>query len=651
MENLKEAAQKAQGKLLPEAQANLETWSAQSWLPAWAQQTLVELINEERWDELNNRFFKQNEFGTAGIRGRTISQHTPRSEMGTPHKLGAPEHAAVGSSTLNDFNILRATAGLYKYCQGFEKAKGTNTPPRLVIAHDVRHFSRHFAELAASAWVTMGGKACIFDGPRSTPQLSFTVRHLKASAGVVITASHNPAHDNGYKVYWRDGSQIVLEHDEGIIREVNATPLSAVGALLAKDISRVEILDAAVDEAYLVALKSTLVEPEVLKKHPPRMVYSNVHGTGRVMIPRALERYGAGVTLTDAQTEFDGRFPTVKSPNPQNEEALMMAMKKAESVGVNVVLATDPDCDRMGAAVRQADGKWLVLSGNTIGSLMAHDRLTAMKERGMLPMTGHPNATLIKTFVTTPLQDAIAAAHGVQCVNCITGFKWIGRRLEMYEENLAAAMKKAGKTLDYDTLSDDERRKGMLEHSKWYVFGGEESYGYLGNDRVRDKDGNAAVLMFAELLARLEAQGKTLIDALAEMYLRYGYFAESPLTLAFEGAEGALKLKKLSSSYAQMPPKQLGDFVVRAVKDFARESITDTDGQVVPKTNMIWCELDDGTSFAVRPSGTEPTVKFYCFAREAVREPADLEPAMARAGKKLDELKTALKADAAKRVG
>ncbi len=645
MENLKDIVNKANGKLLPEAQANLEAWSSEAWLPAWAQETLVELINNERWDELNNRFFKQNEFGTAGIRGRTISQMTPKSEMGTPSNLGAPEHAAVGSATLNDFNILRATAGLYKYCAKFEKT------PQLVIAHDVRHFSRHFAELTASAWVKLGGQALLFDAPRSTPQLSFTVRHTKSSAGVVITASHNPAHDNGYKVYWRDGSQIVLEHDEGIIREVNTTPLSAVEPLSKKDLSRVQILPAEVDEAYLVALKSTLVDADVLKKHPPQMVYSSVHGTGRVMIPRALEKYGAGVTLVEEQTEFDGRFPTVKSPNPQNEEALMLAMKKAESVKMNVVLATDPDCDRMGAAVRKADGKWLVLSGNTIGSLIAEDRLCAMKERGMLPATGHPNAVLIKTFVTTPLQDAIAAAHGVQCVNCITGFKWIGARLDMYEKNLATALKKNGQTLDYDAMSDDERRKAMLEHSKWYAFGGEESYGYLGNDRVRDKDGNAAVLMFAELLARLEAKGKTLVDALDDMYLRYGYFAESPLTISFDGAQGAIKLRQLTGSYAQTPPKQIGDFVVRSVRDFSRETITDADGQIVPKASMIFCELDDGTSFAIRPSGTEPSVKFYCFTREGVREPADLQPAIKRASDKLEALKAALKADAGKRVG
>lgn len=644
-------ALKGSGKLLPEAWANLNAWAKEKWLPAWAQEALGQLIVEERWEELNNRFYKQNEFGTAGIRGRTIGQYTPAAERGTPNELGAPEHAAVGSATLNDFNILRATAGLFRYCQKHPRAPQEMNPPKLVIAHDVRHFSPHFAQLAASAWVKLGGVALIFDGPRSTPQLSFTVRHTKASAGVVITASHNPAHDNGYKVYWNDGSQIVLEHDEGIIREVNATPLKAVKKLLKIELEKVVTLPAEVDEAYVWALKSTLVEPEILKEHPPKMIYSSVHGTGRVMIPRAMEAYGAGVTLVEEQAAFDGRFPTVKSPNPQNEEALSLAMKAAEKENIDVVVATDPDCDRMGAAVRKKDGGWLVLTGNVIGALMAEDRLTRLKELGQLPTTGHPHATLIKTFVTTPLQDAIAAAHGIQCVNCITGFKWIGARLKMYEENLKNNLAQSGLALNYDACSDDARRKLMLEHSRWYVFGGEESYGYLGNDRVRDKDGNAATLMFAEMLSRLSAKKKTLAEALEAMYLKYGYFAESPLTVAFEGAEGAVKLKKLTSSYAKTPPKTIGDFVVRGVKDFAREAITDADGQEVPKTNMIWCELDDGTSFAVRPSGTEPTVKFYCFAREAVREAADLQPAMKRAQDKLESLKAALKADAASRVG
>lgn len=646
---VKIAELKDQGKLLPEAAENMTAWASETWLPSWAQQAMCELVEEEKYEELNNRFYRQNEFGTAGIRGRTICEYTPKSEMGTPSALGAPQHAAVGSAVLNDFNILRATVGLYRYCQKFLKEKKDTSAPVLIIAYDVRHFSQHFAQLTASAWVKLGGKALLFDAPRSTPQLSFSVRHFKAHTGVVITASHNPAHDNGYKVYWSDGSQIVTPHDAGIIGQVNVTELRAVQPLLTIDISKVTILDKSTDEAYFKALGSTLIDKDVLRENPPRIVFSNVHGTGSVIIPQALASYGVNVTIVPEQENFDGRFPTVKSPNPQNAEALAMAMKHAEAKGVDIVLATDPDCDRMGAAVRKSDGTWLLLSGNTTGSLLAEDRLCEMKNKGWLPPGGHPNATVIKTFVTTPLQDAIAAGHGVQCVNCLTGFKWIGRRLLKYEDEVRAALKNEDKNINYDSLSDEELRKLHLQYSKWYVFGGEESYGYLGSPRVRDKDGNAAVLMFAEMLARLQAKGLTLIDALEALYLKYGYYAESPLTLNFEGASGALKIKKLVESYAKNPPKAIGDFVVRQVQDFARETIKDADGETVPKAAMIVCQLDDGTSFAIRPSGTEPTVKFYCFTREAVREMADLKAAETRANSKLEALKAALKADAGRR--
>jgi phosphoglucomutase len=642
-ETLKAAV--ASGGILKSSFKNIRPFLTARWLPAWAQLTLAELITSHNDAELNDRFFKENEFGTAGIRGRTIRPMTPAPEAGTRDALGAPEHAAVGSATLNDFNVIRTTVGLYRYCEKSLAGNRLNDVPKLVVAHDVRHFSRHFAELVASTWTALGGRALLFDGPRSTPQLSFTVRYARATAGVVITASHNPAHDNGYKVYFSDGGQIVRENDAGIIAAVNATPFKAVKAFLKKDISKVVALGKAEDEAYLEALRGTLIQPELLKKFPPRLVYSPVHGTGSVAILPALERYtGTPPVVVAQQLAFDGRFPTVKSPNPQNPETLAMAMKLADERGINVVLATDPDDDRMGAAVKGPEG-WQVLTGNTIGSLIAEDRLSHMKELGILPQAGHPRATLIKTFVTTPLQDAIAAAHGVRCVNTLTGFKWIGAKLARYEKELTNALAQKGVAVDYDACSTEIRRAWALEHGQFYVFGGEESYGYLGTDCVRDKDGNAAVLMFAELLARWSAKGKTLLDALDALHLKYGAYAEGALSVTFEGAEGAEKLKRLLASYAKNPPHEIAGHKVLSIRDFAREDITDPDGEVVPKAAVLFFELADGLTVAIRPSGTEPNIRAYCFAHASVANAEALKATRQKVNSELEALKAALKAD------
>jgi len=642
---------KESGKLLESSYQNLMQWVAIENLPAWAKESLQQLIEQEAWEELNDRFYKQNEFGTGGIRGRTIGKITPAAEQGTPDAVGCPQYAAVGSATFNDFGVIRATMGLFAYAKSYlEKNSKRFDAPKLVIAHDVRHFSRHFAELTASVWSKLGGRALLFKGPRSTPQLSFTLRHTCATAGVVITASHNPSHDNGYKAYFDNGSQIVAPHDKGIVTEVNALELNELMAYLDIDLTDVVILPESIDRDYLDALELSLIEPEVLRQNPPKMVYSPVHGTGSVAIVPALERFGARPVVVEEQMAFDGRFPTVKSPNPQNAEALSMAMAKADKEGLNVVLATDPDDDRMGAAVRKRDGEWMVLTGNTIGSLLAEDRLNTMKTKGLLPAEGSANAVLIKTFVTTPLQDAIAKAHGVSCVNTLTGFKWIGDKLALYENNLKSILRTRGIVLDYDNCSLAKKRELLLEHSRFYVFGGEESYGYLGCDNIREKDGNAATLMFAELLARQEAKGKGLEDALDELYCKYGYYIEDALNLEFQGASGAGKIKELIGSYKTNPPSSIGEFSVESIQNFAEEAIVDIDGQEVPKADLMIFKLDENTSFAVRPSGTEPRVRYYCFIREVVNSPEDLAHAKERAAERLQKLKDALKLNSQQRT-
>lgn len=642
---------KQSGKLLESSYSNLQDWVKLDNLPTWAKLSLEQLVEQEAWEELNDRFYKQNEFGTGGIRGRTIGKITPDAEKGSPDSLGCPEYAAVGSASFNDFGVIRATMGLFAYAKSYlEKNSNSFDAPKLVIAHDVRHFSAHFAQLTASVWTKLGGRALLFDGPRSTPQLSFTLRHTRSTAGVVITASHNPSHDNGYKAYFNNGSQIVSPHDKGIVAQVNAIGLSELMDFMEVDLTDVVTLPSSMDNDYLDALEFTLIDSEILRQYPPKMVYSPVHGTGSVAIVPALERFGARPVVVEEQMAFDGRFPTVKSPNPQNAEALSMAMAKADKEGLDVVLATDPDDDRMGAAVRKRSGEWMVLTGNTIGSLLAEDRLTMMKQKGYLPAEGSANAVLIKTFVTTPLQDAIAKAHGVSCVNTLTGFKWIGDKLALYENTLQNVLRKEGLCLDYDNCSLDKKRELLLKHSRFYVFGGEESYGYLGCDNIREKDGNAATLMFAELLARQESKGKGLEDALDELYCKYGYYVEDALNLEFPGASGAAKIKELIASYKTNPPSCIGEFEVDSIQDFSEESIVDIDGQEVPKADLMVFTLDQNTSFAVRPSGTEPRVRYYCFIREAVAGADDLAPAKARATQRLDALKAALEADSQQRT-
>ncbi|MDE3084692.1 MAG: phospho-sugar mutase, partial [Verrucomicrobiota bacterium] len=423
---------RASGQLLPAAAENLSAWLG-SGLPAWAVASIEELVAQETWSELNDRFYRYLEFGTGGMRGRTIGAVATKSELGSPGPQDTPEHAAIGSNVLNDFTLIRATIGLFRYTKKFLAQNLRFDAPKLVIAHDVRHFSRHFCELAASTWQELGGVAFIFDGPRSTPQLSFSVRWLKAHTGVVITASHNPPHDNGFKAYFEDGGQVVPPQDKGIIAEVNAVQLGELSAFLSKDLSRVIKLNRAADDAYLVAASRSVIDQKIFAKAKLKVAYTNIHGTGSVAATPLMSHARVHVAEVAEQQAFDPRFPTVKSPNPENAEALALAIALAEKNGCDVVLATDPDADRMGAAVRGRDGKMVILTGNQIGAQLAEYRISRYKELGWIPLMGSDRAVLIKTFVTSPLQDAIGKAHGLKVINTLTGFKWIAAKLRGYQ--------------------------------------------------------------------------------------------------------------------------------------------------------------------------------------------------------------------------
>jgi len=635
------AATKA-GHLLTGTAENLAAFLAAQ-LPAWATQSIDELVGREAWGELNDRFYRYLEFGTGGMRGRTVAVLPAAAETGTIDASGAPEHAAVGSNMLNDFTLIRAVMGLYRYTSRLLALRPNGGKPKLVIAYDVRHFSRHFSNLAASTWTQLGGVAYVFDGPRPTPQLSFAVRALKAHAGVVITASHNPPHDNGFKAYFDDGAQVVPPHDKGIVAEVNGVSLTAVREFLVPKLAGVKTLGADADEAYLAVAAKAVLDPGVFKKARPKVVFTNIHGTGAVHSLPLLQRAGCEVQAVPEQLAFDARFPTVKSPNPENAAALALAVALADRVGADVVLATDPDADRMGCAVRNRAGGLELLTGNQIGALLAEYRLTKYKELGWIPPAGSERAAIIKTFVTTQLQDAIGRAHGVKVINTLTGFKWIAAKMRGYEEQLIRAM---GPGFNYEATPFAERAKLLLQHSTFYVFGTEESYGYLPNDYLRDKDGNSACLMFAELCAWVKSRGLTVPEYLDEIFLRCGFYLEGVINIYYEGASGNAKIKRILESYRNRPPTAFGEVRVTRFQDFGLEKILDADGERIPAQDLYVVTLANGYTFAARGSGTEPKMKFYLFANAKVANAAELPAVKARVRATLDGLSKLIEADA-----
>jgi len=615
----------ASGALMPAAAANINAYLSAK-LPAWAQSSIGELVDNGSWGELNDRFYRELEFGTGGIRGRTIATVATRAETGTPGQYGVPEHAAVGSNMLNDFTLARAVIGLFHYTKGYLEGLG---------------------ELAASVWARLGGEAFIFDGPRPTPQLSYSVRHLKAHAGAVITASHNPPHDNGFKAYFVDGGQVIPPHDKGIVARVASVPLGAVSEFLQKDLSGVTTLGREADDAYLGVASTAAIDQEMLRKARLQVVYTNLHGTGAIHSVPLLIHAGCNVIEVTEQLSLDPRFPTVKSPNPENAEALSIAVKVADSRGCNVVMATDPDCDRMGVAVRGPSGKMELLTGNQIGSLIAEYRLLKYKELGWIPKGGSQNACIIKTFVTTQLQDAIGRGHGVKVIDTLTGFKWIAAKIAFYEERLKRAM---GAGWDYDRTPFLERARLLQEHSTFYVFGTEESYGYLPNDYVRDKDGNAACLMFTELCAWVAGKEITVPEYLDSLYLKYGFYLEDTINIYYEGASGSAKIKRILDTYRSSKPAAFGDVGVTQFQDFGRERILDADGEEVPKQDLYVVTLSNGYRFAARGSGTEPKMKFYLFASDKVGSASELPAVKARVRGELGRLKALIEADARKRA-
>src|SRR6266496_1406672 len=639
----------ARGQLLESTAKNIRALLAGATTDLYFR-SVNQLADGCEWTELNDRFYQTLAFGTGGLRGRTIGKSVTTAERGNASEGERPEFPCVGTNAMNFFNINRAMRGLVAYLHDWNAREKISAKPKIVIAHDPRFFSKEFAELAARVAAETGCDACVFEGPRSVPELSFAVRYLKAIAGVVITASHNPPYDNGYKVYFSDGAQVIEPHASGIIAKVNAIRTESFTPVPKDRQGKVTTIGKDVDQAYMRRLETLILDPQVIREAKSlRIIYTPLHGTGSVIIKPMFTRLGFNFQVVPEQDRFDGRFPTVKSPNPENAEALTMAINLAQKEDADLVVATDPDCDRMGAAVRTKDGKMMLLTGNQTGSLLAWYRIKTLFDKGVLNEQNASRAVIIKTFVTTDLQKAIAEHYGLRCVETLTGFKYIGAKLGKYERAIPELLRR-----NYADLAEQETRPLRLAHSSFYIFGGEESYGYSGADFVRDKDGNGAVVMFCEVAAYAKSHGQTVDELLDQIFATFGYFAEKNGSLVFEGAEGAKKIARLADSYSTKPLSQvLGSRVVE-IKNFETNMIEDIEGDLIPKEKMSIFALEDGTRIAIRPSGTEPKIKYYLFAQRrpenARFDSIELSRIKVQVGEKLDRLWDWLQKDAESRL-
>lgn len=631
-----------EGKLLPASLENIRLLMSGTKDPV-VPAAIGELVEKSEWTELNNRFYKTLAFGTGGLRGRTIGTVIVPAEQGKGGVNGRPEFPCVGTACMNFFNVGRAMRGLITYVRRFVEAEGSGRKPLLVIGHDTRHFSRDFAEYCSRIALDLGCDCALFDGPCSVPEVSFAIRELRADTGVMITASHNPAHDNGFKAYFNDGAQLIAPHDKAVIAEVNKLTGDSYEALPAEQQGSLRVLDSSFDSVYIERLKGIVLRPDVFGKASAKVVYTNLHGTGKRCIVPMLKSIGCQVSTVAAQDVQDGRFPTVASPNPENAPALDMAIAQADAEQADLVIATDPDCDRMGIAVRDtATGKMQLLTGNQTGCLLAWYRCMSMIELGLINESNIAHTVLVKTFVTSPLQDAIASSYGIAPVNVLTGFKYIAAKLGKYEKAIPEELRR-----DYRSLSEAETRALRLQYSKYFVFGGEESYGYLAQDFVRDKDANAAALCLAEMNAYLATRGIGLLECLNNIYKQFGYYKELGKSLVMEGADGAAKIAALTQSYIANPPAEMDGSKVVNVRDFSAGTLVDAEGDPIPAEKMLFFDLADGRSFAVRPSGTEPKIKYYLFAHgEPGVDPAEARP-LVEAG--IDALWKTIEADVAVR--
>ncbi len=605
----------SEGKILDSSLKNISDFLSSNPNPLYIS-SVEELVENNNWGELNDRFYKCLSFGTGGLRGRTIGRIITSSEQGSGGPNGRPEHPCIGSNAMNNYNLNRATRGLIYYLQEWLKTEGSNERVRIVFCYDTRHFSKDFAELCADIAAKIGAEVYLFDSHKATPVMSFAIRELDCHAGVMITASHNPYHDNGYKVNFSDGAAIVPPHTQGIIDKVNSISSEQFEPLPSSEQGNVSSVPERVETEYLERVKSLVLQPNLVNENNSlKIVFTALHGTGGVHVPQLLADLGFKCETVPEQDSPDGRFPTVDSPNPENGPALKMGMDLAESNGSDLVIGTDPDCDRMGVAVRGESGKMELLTGNQIGSLLLYYRIKTLFELNILNEQNRKNSVVIKTFVTTELQRSIAEHFGIKVIDTLTGFKYISQKLGSYERSLPDDI-----YASYKSLNVSEAREAQLDKGTFFIFGGEESYGYLGCDFTRDKDGNSAVVLFAETAAFAASRKMSLIELLDDIYSEFGYYEEMNTNKLFEGADGAECITSLIQSYTTHPPINCDGSEVKEIINFANENIKDAEGDDIPKEKMLFIELNDGRRFAVRPSGTEPKIKFYFYGYSSSQE-------------------------------
>ena len=544
---------------------NYKKWLESPYVDQAIKDELKQIQDNQK--EIEERFYTDLTFGTGGLRGI----------------IGA------GTNRMNKYTVRKATQGLAAYIskQG-EDAKSRG----VVIAYDSRYKSSEFAMEAAKVLSANGIKAYVFDELRPTPELSFAVRELHAIAGIVITASHNPANYNGYKVYWEDGGQLPPSHTEEVLNEINRIDIFEDVQIVeedeAKDQGLIEIIGSGIDEKYLEKVKEQSINPEVITQVTDdfKIIYTPFHGTGNKPVRKILNMIGLkNVLVVKEQEEPDPAFSTVKSPNPEEKEGFKIAIEMAKNEGVDLIFGTDPDCDRIGVVVRNKEGEYVTLTGNQVGVLLTEYILSQKKKKGTLP----DNGVVIKTIVTTEMTRAVAQNYGVEIIDVLTGFKFIGEKIKEFEEN---------------------------NNSKQYIFGFEESYGYLAGTYARDKDAVVASMLIAEMAAWYKSRGMSLYEGMQELYKKYGVYLESLKSITLEGKKGAEKIKSIMEKLRKDTPKDINGVKVTALRDYevskrydllnhSEEEIT------LPKSDVLYFELEDKSWFVVRPSGTEPKIKIY----------------------------------------
>lgn len=555
-----------------------------TWLSGNYDETTKEAIRQMPADEQADAFYRNLEFGTGGLRGI----------MG------------VGTNRVNKYTIGMATQGFANYL----KKTYPNQEIKVSIGHDSRNNSRFFAETTANVFAANGIKVFLFEALRPTPELSFSIRHLGCHAGVVCTASHNPKEYNGYKAYWNDGGQLVPPHDKNVIKEVEA--ITSVDEVLWEGgENNITLMGADMDQAYLKMVKGLSVYPDVIAaQHDLKIVYTPIHGTGITLVPDVLKAFGfTNVTVVEEQAKPDGNFPTVIYPNPEESETMSIGLQKAKEMDADILLGTDPDADRVGIGVKNHKGEWVLMNGNQTAVLAFAYMIEARKTKGI----AQPNDMVISTIVTSEMINEVARQNQVACYNVLTGFKWIA---ELIKEK---------------------------EGKENYVIGGEESFGLMIGDKIRDKDAVSAVALMCEMAAYEKAKGRTLFDKMIELYIQYGFYYENLISITKKGMNGQKEIAEMMENYRNQPPSSIDGSPVITLLDYdlqkGKNLVTGEEWTInLPKSNVLQFITEDGSKISARPSGTEPKIKFYFSVNTALKNKADFDATYASLQQKIDRI-------------